>query len=137
MLSIQSITYCFAAASYVMWNIPSMDMAGELMLTVPACQKPFMAVWLFTADFVFCAGPMGVAGLSPLQVQLPSKNLSWAISGAGFGAAMAAPSAGLAAGLAAGLPPICANVQGAAASTAAQSTPTIERTLIVVSSSED
>src|SRR5438093_641126 len=108
-----------------MWNMPSMGgIAVEVMVTVPTCQKPPMPVWLLTVPFVFCAGPIGPAGTSPEQDQLPSKNLSCAISGAGLGMAMPGFSAdaagflaGAALGFSAGLPAApCANVHGAAAS---------------------
>src|SRR5689334_10969433 len=138
-----------------MWNMPSMDMPGALMVTVPACQNPFIAVWLRTELLVFMAGPMGVAGMSPVQLQLPSNILSRAISGAGLGmgmAALAGFSAGFAAGFGAGAGSLaergraagvgrgagslaerglsCASVHGAAASVAAARTPIMERVVI-------
>src|SRR3954454_15741144 len=99
-----------------MWNMPSIG--GAAVMTDPTCQNPFMPIWLFTVVFVFWAGPWGPAGISPSQDQVPSKGLSWAISGAGFGAAM--PAAGAAEAFAAGLAAAaglalaaCANVAGA------------------------
>src|SRR5206468_2761841 len=64
-------------------------------------------------DCVFCAGPIGPAGISPAQDQLPSNVLSWAISGAGFGMAGA-----------------CANVQGASSSVDAARAAPIDRDLM-------
>src|SRR3954464_15923707 len=90
-------------------------MGPELIVTVPTCQKPPMPMCVFTRLTVFCAGPIGPAGISPAQDQLPSKGLSCAISGAGGGcgiAAAAGAAGAFAAGLAAAPALVSAKVQG-------------------------
>src|SRR5262249_52813154 len=117
-----------------MWKTPSIG--GAAIVTVPTCQKPFMPRWLFTVVFVFMAGVCGAAIIWPSHDQLPSKGLSWAISGAGLGAGMPAAAGAAEAfviGLGAGLALAWADVEGAAARQAAASATVRERAVIVIS----
>src|ERR1043165_3589381 len=111
-----------------MWNMPSKGgMPGLVPLTTPDSQKPPRSEWVRTVEVIFPPGPKGLADIVPVQVQLPSKNLSCAISAAGLGIAMSAF-----AGFWAGLPfTSCANVNGVAASHTAAAAASVDFAVIV------
>ena len=76
-----------AAGSQAMWNIPSnggIPPAG-VPFTVPICQKPPRPVVLCTELSIFTIAPPGSMAPSPVQDQVPPKNLRAAISAGGLG----------------------------------------------------